>query len=339
MIIIINYGKNFNIIVADSSSNENKKLNKKSVLIFSNLDIHYIDKYPSKINPFHKVADALNHINTKYSVLCADDDFITPNGINKSVEFLENNQDFSVAQCNYIPFYLGNEDKREVKIRWRSSPYLDKSITFPEPESRLASHLSNYQLTTFYSVHRTDLLKMIFEDTVEYTNDGKFGELLPSMLDLIYGKMKKLDVIYSARESIIGSGGQAGKSLEDFIKNGTYEKKYTKFKNCLAKHLIKNSQMNGYEAKELIDKAMSVYLGRPYSKNYKGILIGKMINLLNALNLPESIDKNIRMLYKKIFTPEIDDLKNTIESPNSKYFDDFNTIRNHVLLYAKLLPK
>ena len=140
-------------------------------------------------------------------------------------------------------------------------------------------------------------------------------------------------------EMIIDSGGRTSKTLNDFIKNGTFEKKYNKFRECLAKHLTKNSQVNSDEAKELIDKAMSVYLGRPYSKNYKGILIGKMINLLNALNLPESIDKSIRTLYKKIFTPEINDLKNTIESPNSKYFDDFNKIRNHVLLYAKLLPK
>ena len=333
------FEENYNIVIADSSLNNNKEINKKNILLFSNLDIIYLDHYSSKINPLHKFADMVNYVEKKYCVFCADDDFIIPNGINQSVTFLEKNSDFSVAQGRFIGFSIKNSKNKGLKQFHWAPLYTNKSTIFSDPKDRMYEHLSNYNLPTIYAVHRTDLLKMIFEDTVEYTNDGKFGELLPSMLDLIYGKMKKLDVIYSARESIIGSGGQAGKSLEDFIKNGTYEKKYTKFKNCLAKHLIKNSQMNGYEAKELIDKAMSVYLGRPYSKNYKGILIGKMINLLNALNLPESIDKNIRTLYKKIFTPEINDLKNTIESPNSKYFDDFNTIRNHVLLYAKLLPK
>ena len=77
------YGKNFKIIVADSSSNENKKLNKKSVLIFSNLNIFYLGSYSSKINAYYKISDALNHVNIKYSVLCADDDFIIPNGINQ----------------------------------------------------------------------------------------------------------------------------------------------------------------------------------------------------------------------------------------------------------------
>jgi len=88
---------------------------------------------------------------------------------------------------------------------------------------------------------------------------------------------------------------------------------------------------------------MSAYLKKYYSKGFKGILIGKMSNLLNALDLPESVNRNIKMLYRKIFTPryvlnrskEIDDFKNTIEFPTSKYFDDFEKIRNHVSLYEQ----
>ena len=326
------YGNNFSIIVADSSSNENKMLNSKNVLVFTQSNIQYLDNYSFKINPSNKLKDALNYVNTRYTVFCADDDFITPNGINKSVEFLENNQDFSVAQGNYIPFYLGNEDKREVKIRWRSSPYLDKSITFPEAESRLASHLSNYQSTTFYAVHRTDLLKMIFEETSKYADDSNFSELLLSMLTLIYGKGKHMNVLYCARERVASSGGNTSKNFNDFIKDGTYEKKYNKFRECLVEHLIKKSQLNSDEAKELIDKAMSKYLNKYKSKSFKGILFDKMNTLMKALHLPEFIDENVRMLYRKIFIPEISYFKSTIKSPNSKYPDDFSKIFNHVLL-------
>ncbi|MBA7587332.1 hypothetical protein ES708_29359 [subsurface metagenome] len=86
-------------------------------------------------------------------------------------------------------------------------------------------------------------------------------------------------------------------------------------------------------------RCSQLLLGEFHPKSFKRILIGKMSKFLCALNLPESIDKNIRMLYKKMFTPEINDFRNTIESPNSKYFDDFNKIRNHVLLYAKPVLK
>lgn len=334
------YGRDFNIIVADSSSNEKKKLNKKNILLFSDLNVQYLDNYSSKINPVYKITDALNYINTKYSVLCADDDFITPNGISRSVDFLEKNPNFSCAHGHYISFYFKNDKKEGKKLYWQPV-YPFKSISFANAKERLSFHFSSYY-PTIYAIHRTDLLKMIFKETIEFIDDDRFGELLPSMFDLIYGKMKKIDVLYSAREMIIDSASRTSKNVKDFTKDGTYMKKYIKFKTCLAKHLSKKSQLSIDESKKVIDEAMSAYLKKSYSKSFKGILIGKMSNILKALDLPEYVDRNIRMLYRKIFTSryvlnrskEIDDFKNTIESPNSKYFDDFDKIRNHVLLYA-----
>lgn len=335
------FGENYNMIIADSSSNENKKLNKNIISKFSKLNIFYIDKYSPTVRGYQKLLDAINQVKTKYSVFCADDDFITPNGINQSVDFLEKNPDFTTAHGYYISFCFGT-NKMGRKILYQLHIYPYKSISFANVKDRLFFHFSSYY-PTIYAVHRTDLFKLIFKDAVGFTDDYRFGELLPSMLDLIYGKMKKLDVLYSARERIVGSVGQTSKNLNDFIKNGTYEKKYNKFRDCLAKHLIKNSQINCEEAKELIDKAMSVYLEKSYSKSFKGILIGKMSNLLNALDLPESANRNIRMLYRKIYTlkynldnlKKIEDFKNKFESPDSKYFDDFEKIRSHVLLYAE----
>ena len=335
------FGENYNMIIADSSSNENKKINKNIISKFSKLNIFYIDKYSPTVKGHQKFLDAINQVKTKYSVFCADDDFITPNGINQSVDFLEKNPDFSCAHGHYISFYFKTDIIGGKKIYYQPI-YPCRSVSFVSAKKRLVFHFSSYY-PTFYTVHRTDLLKMIFKETIKFTDDGRFGELLPSLLTLIYGKMKKLDVFYSARERNVGSVGQTSKNLNDFIKNGTYEKKYNKFRSCLIKHLIKNSQMNNNEAKELIDKVMTEYLNKFYPKSFKGILIGKMSNLLKALDLPESLDKNIRTLYRKMFTPrynlnkskEIDDFRKKVESPNSKYFDDFEKIRSHVLLYAE----
>ena len=336
------FEENYNIIVADSSSNENKKINKINILLFSNLDIFYLGNYSSKIKPCNKITDALNHANTKYSVLCADDDFITPNGINKSVEFLENNQDFSVAQGHYISFHLRTTKKGRQQFLCRSL-YSGKQINFPEAGERLFYHLSNYQIPTYYAVHRTDLLKMIFKDTVKFTDDGRFEELLPTMLTLIYGKMIILDVLYSAREKNYGSVGPIRKIFKDFIKNKTYDIKYNKFKNCLVRHLIKNSHISSDEAKKLIDKAMTEFLSKYYPKSFKHFIVSKMSKFFNPLDLPEPVDRNIRMLYRKIFTTkyhfneskEMNNFKKKVENPNSKYFKDFEKISNNVLLYAK----
>ncbi len=100
------FEENYNIIIADSSLNKNKEINKKYISAFSNLNILYLDHYSPKINAFHKFADMVNYADREYCVFCADDDFITPNGINQSVTFLEKNPDFSCAQGHYISFYL-----------------------------------------------------------------------------------------------------------------------------------------------------------------------------------------------------------------------------------------
>lgn len=334
------FEENYNIIVADSSSDESKLVNKKNMSTFLNLDIQHIDKYPLKIETSHKINDALNYVNAKYCVFCADDDFIIPNGIRQSVSFLENNSDFSCAHGHYISFCLRATKKGRQQFLFRFL-YPSKQINFPEARYRLFYHLSNYQIPTFYAVHRTDLVKIIFKDTVKFTDDCRFGELLPTMLTLIYGKMKMLDVLYSVREKNYCLVRPVRKSFNNFIKIGTYDRKYNKFKNCLAEHLIKNSRMNSDEAKELIDKAMTEFLSKYYPKNFKHFFVSKMNNFFNPLNLPEPIDRNIRMLYRKIFTTkdhfnELKEMNNfikIIKNPHSKYFNDFEKISNHLSLY------
>jgi len=322
------YGKGFNIIVADSSSNENKKLNKKNILLFSNLNILHINNYPSKIEPFRKWSNALNYINTKYSVFCADDDFIIPNGISKSVDFLEKNMDFTIAHGCYLSFYLKTNIKREQQFLWIPI-YLGKQINFPEARYRLAFHLSNYQIPTLYAVHRTDLLKMTFKETIKYTDDDGFGELLPSMLDLVYGKMKKLDVLYSAREIISGSGGQTGKNFNDFIKDRTYEKKYNKFRECLAKALVSEEDISKEKAQKLIDKAMNKYLGSSMFKL-------KLKAGLKRIVEHNALLKEFYHVYKRFKTSKkqlsVLDKLPPIEYDNKEnpYYEDFIRIKDAV---------
>lgn len=337
-----NFEEDFKIIIGDSSTKENKLINKKNMLAFSNLDILYLDHYSSKINSHHKFADMVNYVDREYCVFCADDDFIIPNGINQSVTFLEKNSDFSVAQGRYIGFSVKNNDKKGTKQFYWISRYTNESIIFSDPKDRMYEHLSNYTLPTVFAVHRTELLKMVYKELLNSKVDPmQFGEFLPSILDLIYGKKKSLDMLYGVRQ--LNSKVADWPSLLECMKAGKYDEEYIKFKNCLAKHLTKKSQLSIDESKKVIDEAMSKYLKKYYFKSFKHILISKMKNLLNALDLPESIDKNLRMLYRKIFTPKYNlnkskeyyNYKKIVESSNSKYFDDFERIRKHVLLYAK----
>lgn len=232
----------YNIIVADSSSDENKELNKKTISSVSNLAIKYLDNYSIEINTHHKMADAINYAGEKYCVFCADDDFITPNGINQSVDFLEQNSDFTVAHGSYISFHLKTDDREKQQFCWKPADS-DESITLAEAESRLIFHFSNYNPTIF-AVHRTELLKMVYNEALKSKVDPLFfGELLPSMLTLVYGKMKRLDVLYAARDCGSIRNGY-WPSLRDAIKAGIYDEEYAKFRDCLAMHLSQQSRLD-----------------------------------------------------------------------------------------------
>lgn len=197
---------------------------------------------------------------------CADDDFIIPNSINKSIDFLENNLDYTCVHGNFISFFTKICKNDIKKFYWIPIYQLSESVEFYDPQDRLLYQFSHY-MHTIYSVHRTDFLKMIFSENIKYTDDDRFGERLPSMLDVVYGKMKKLDILYSARERIINSTARTSKNIFDFINNGTYEKKYTKFRECLTKALVSEEGISRKKAQKLIDKAMNQHLGFPMSKS------------------------------------------------------------------------
>ena len=329
------YKTDYKIIIADSSSIENKALNKETISSFPNLKILYLDVYSDKINPLYKLVDAIKHTKGKYCLFCADDDFITPNGINQSVDFLENNQDFTIVHGHYISFYSKNKEKGEKKFCWRLGDAV-KQITFPDARSRLIEYLSDYSISTFYGVHRTDSLKMVLEEALKFTNDERFSEFLISILPLIYGKMKCLDVLYAARETIFSSAGITNKTINDFIKEGSYEGKYANFKNCLAIHLNKNSQLTIEESQKIIDEAMAIYLKKSRPNDYKYFLI----NILYYF--PEAISKKIKLIYRRAklnFSKPTGNFLNFINDPSSKYYDDFNRIRGCLMSHTEIYGK
>jgi len=328
------YGNDFDIVVADSSSAENKKLNRKIVLSFLDLNIQYIDKYPEEVDPYHKFADMVNYAKEKYCVFCADDDFVVPNGINQAVDFLEKNPDFTVTYGYYMGFLLKIKKQprggSEKQFHWQTY-YPKKSITFPKPEDRLFKHLSEYSGMLFYGVYRTDFLKIIYGELLNSKVDTVlFGEMLPGMLALIYGKTKCLDVFYMGRR--LSSHIRCWPTLIDFKNQGRYDAEYVKFRQCLATHLSKKSQSSIGESKKIIDDAMSKYIkfsfnpfkrileynadrNRTFNKLYKGV---------------RSIYRGARFIYRLVAGGNLNPL-NSKYNFLPEYCDDFEKIKNQVI--------
>lgn len=321
------YGSDFDIIVADSSSEENKKINKKIILSFSDLNIRHIDKYPEEIAAFHKFSDVVNYVKEKYCVFCADDDFLTPDGINQSVAFLEKNPDFTLAHGLYVDFWLKAKKRRGKQFFW-GIRYTNQSIVLSDPKTRLVEYLSKYSQGTICGVHRTDFLKMIYKEFLESKVDPfLFGEMLISALTLVYGKMKCLDVLYMARQLVLSRP-----TLMDFTDKGKYDADYSRFKQCLVVHLHKKSQLSIEESRKIIDDAVSINIKRDYSPNLMQILTSKMKYILNSLHIPDWIYEKIRLLHKKLFlSKQMNAFYTSLNDPSSKYYGDFDRIRSQVI--------
>ncbi len=334
------FGEGFDIIVADSSSDENKRINQDTISSVSNLHIQYLDDYPAEINPYYKFANSLNYVNTEYCTFCADDDFVTPNGIKESVDFLEKNPDFIIAQGRYIGFRLESSKGKKQQFRWHLA-YSTVSIEFSEPASRLEYHLSNYSTITLYGVHRTEPLKMIYGEALKFKVDPfLFYELLTTMLTLIYGKMKCLDVLYGARDAEPVRGRYLP-TLSDAIEAGIFDEKYARFRDCLATHLSKKSRLGIEESGKLVDRAFSAYLHSHLLRPVVPIPKSKKRTLLDSLHLPlwmydgiiasyATLHKVVALKPKSLYgallvKPVFSLLKNS---------DDFNKIRLHVLSHS-----
>ena len=235
---------------------------KLNVVVFDSSDKIYKNKL-DKIKYYHdpdisfvnKICEAVNKINTEFCVLCADDDFITFKGIKNAVKFLEKNSDYGIAHGDYYSFFLKPDVKKEIV--WNKG-YVGQTIDLDTPQERLLYHFNNYNCPTFYGVHRTKVLKDIWNLTKDNVDDNRFSELLPTMLSVIYGKVKRIEGFYCAREKLLMK--EEVPDIFNFIENNTYEYKFKKFKDCLAKELSFIGHIESKDAEKIINKGMRKYL-------------------------------------------------------------------------------
>lgn len=303
------YAAGIRIIIADSGPDAAKEVHRKIVASFSDMNILYLGDYPYNTMLYMKLPDVLNHADTPYCVFCGDDDFITPRGIRDSVSFLDDNPDYTVAHGYYIAFRF---DDKSSRFCWNACyPY--ESNASLDPVTRFLTHFANYSCATFYAVHRTDFVRMLLDETVRFTTTPRFGELLASLISVIHGRMKHLDVFYAARDNGAEVVDRRPEGIRSFVEDGTYAEQYRPFRDCLASHLSGAAHLSMQEACRTVDRGMQIF----YGVNY---VMRKDIKKLS--------------IYEKLFAPGesvMQAFAEVLENPSSPYYEDFDIIRNHVL--------
>ncbi|MCH8905046.1 MAG: TIGR00180 family glycosyltransferase [Bacteroidetes bacterium] len=247
-------GSGLKIKVFDSTADSFEKLND-----FPGIEYEHL---PGK-ELFIKNHDAVQSVKTKFTVFCADDDFIIPDGVKHCTEFLEENHDYSCAQGNYISHRLVN---RSVVYKPIYLNFIDANINMTSAADRLVSYFSNY-IQLFYAVHRADSIKRVFSEGINKIKNYNLMELLVAGLSIINGKYKTIPVFYSSRESGTPSSSNETDSLEEISTSEKYKSEYASFLNSFAINLAEVDKVEPQVAAGIIQKALQIYVERTMQRN------------------------------------------------------------------------
>jgi glycosyltransferase domain-containing protein len=247
------------IIVADSSSEEKKVVNRETVRKLvekRGANIRYLeypqetDKYGRDIN--RKWGDAVQHVETEYSQICTDKEFLIPKTLCKCIAFLEEHDDYDMAEG---PHYNIISKSGNIEF-FESFPGRSLSIDYPDPLARLlAFSVSLYDTFNLASLRRSHVHKRtynkLFESGIE---DIRFGELGLELFSIISSKsiyipddthicrdVIKLSSSHKIKHATLESSATCYPLLNEYIHNGLYANYMDRLSLCLAHEYLSSS--------------------------------------------------------------------------------------------------
>ena len=143
-----------------------------------------------------RIIAGLEQSQSDLAVLCADDDFLVPVGLEICAEFLRNNPEYSCAQGNYGRFVIN-----EGKISYTQKHAGAQSIIDNDSLERIRKAFIPKYIPHVYAVHhRKNLEKILnFQNMSDFEYLFNF-EMLLTFSSLMAGKAKRLPIIYNFRE-------------------------------------------------------------------------------------------------------------------------------------------
>lgn len=328
------------IIVADSSSNQKKVVNKEIVEKLKHTfgaNIQYVEYEEKSGNGsvrelFAKWGDAIKHVTTEYDMICADKEFVIPTTLCDCISYLDNHQDYDSIDATYyfatslrggkILFFDEYPNKCSV-------PYSDGLVRY------LFACTTSGISTNLMALRRSLSHKNIYAKLTEYgLNDFRFGEFTGELLSLIHSKHHYISKMpYNCRDiSFVNkkrsdSTDASNPKFNQYIVDGIYEEYMNKTISCLAEALqIQGTALNVRELRQLIQDTLTTMLQHrrfyesPLSKFLPSALLkfgNSQIPLVKGLSFSHNNKKNDTPL-----SPELLLIKKIIMNDRSKHHND-----------------
>jgi len=181
------------IIVADSSPEEKKVVNRDTVAKVRarfGANVRYLEyepeteKYGGDI--YRKWGDAVQHVETEYSQICTDKEFMLPFTLCQEIAYLEQNLDYVSVES--LRCWVDNTNKNGLVCLLARDFQKSSSINTINPKERYIQALTETS-TAILILYRTKIHKKIYQYLENYNiQDIRFGETLVSIIGYILGK-------------------------------------------------------------------------------------------------------------------------------------------------------
>lgn len=266
------------IIVADSSPEEKKVVNRETVLKVREMfgaNVRYLEyepeteKYGGDI--YRKWGDAVQHVETEYSIVCGDKIFEIPTTLNKLIEYLDINREYDVIDG--LSLLLKKKD-RINNIFVRELPFRKPlSLSYSDTLARIIVYCSSRDETiNLLAMRRTSVHKMIYH-LINSTNinDLRFGEIGLELLSVIKSKSAYIySDVYSCRDTTnIGTSSFTNSfnessstrypTIDVYKKDGVYDT-YSQALVNLVKNELSSSTTLSYDESDRLASHLIDYL-------------------------------------------------------------------------------
>ena len=319
------------IIVADSSPEEKKVINRETVEEVQKnfgIDILYLeyqpetDKYGGDI--YRKWHDAVGYSNTEYVQICTDKEFAIPTQLNTSIEFLESNPDYISSQGDEYGVLKLKEPTHSLTLFNRHPSRSNE----PSPDARerlehSVIHCAGFANSTLLSVMRTTVAKEIYntyyDSNRKRNHDLRYGELFLAYGGYVLGK------VHHDKKSVSRIRDEIGKYDDIKSNNGEF------FCNSQDSSTTRYPTYNDYRRLGTID----LY----YSSIYDSFCDLYQRNTSFSREDVEEHLKTLESKFKTVFTTEDAFLKKLWDKYNHIYFLLPIFIRKHLSHIMKPIIK
>jgi len=313
------------IIVADSSPEEKKVVNRETVAKVREMfgaNVRYLEyepeteKYGGDI--YRKWGDAVQHVETEYSQIVTDKEFLLPEVVPECIDYLDKNPDFvsiggkKYSLCaKYKNIYSTNERDYHLIPR-KPNRTSELSDTILDRYSNAFLKTTGWDKNILLTIYRSKQHKYIYNLLDQYAiSDLRYSELVCAYAGYLFGKFKYInDNIYKVRDIIIfnNEGGQivGKKSSESSNTRYPYLSDYAQIPDgvifyerlmiCCTSQLIQFTSLSELKVEYLLRK----YVTPAFLVNYDSGRPSFVRSVLNKFPNLSLLWKNMPMSLKKI---------------------------------------